>query len=142
MALIKFNNPILKQKSFDVGNLDYGRKTAKKIMLELNKHSIGVGMAAVQIGILERVFVMKYNEVTTFVINPTINRYSNNKVTREEGCLSYPNVYKQIERSVKIWVEYYNGTEIIEQKLSGFIARIFQHEYDHLDGICKVGDNG
>lgn len=139
MALIKSTNPILKMQSFDVGSLEHGINTAKKIMVELNKHSNGLGMAAVQIGILERIFVIKHNNVTTFVINPTINRYSNNKQKRSEGCLSYPGVYKQVDRSVKVWVEYYNGIEVIEQKLSGYIARIFQHEYDHLGGVCKVG---
>lgn len=105
---------------------------------------IAAGLAAPQIGVCLRVFVFRDTSRTdTFkvAINPTITRFDNPLVTRSEGCLSYPGVDAKVARYKAIKVSYMNEDGVtVKEYLKGFEARVFQHELDHLDGICRVGD--
>ena len=99
----------------------------------------GVGLSAVQVGRLYQVFVMQ-DQVTgrpMHVINPKLKNYTNKTETDMEGCLSYPNRIRAVERPSKIWVSYTCGLTGLqrEERLTGLNARIFLHEYDHLQGI-------
>ena len=110
-------------------------ETLKKSMV----HHNGIGLSANQIGIWERAFVMirdmEYNEIIT-CFNPKILKESRKKVTMEEGCLSYPDLYLKIERSESVVVKYEDENKNIHKiKLDGLAARVFQHEYDHMEGI-------
>ena len=102
-------------------------------------HYNGVGLSANQIGIKERAFVMisdMESQDTLTCFNPKIVKESKEMVTMEEGCLSYPEVFLDIVRPETIVVKYEDeGKELHKIKLTGFIARIFQHEYDHMEGI-------
>jgi len=102
-------------------------------------HHKGVGLSANQIGIKERAFVMMSDletEETVTCFNPKIIKESKDMVIMEEGCLSYPELYLEISRPNSIVVKYEDeGKEIHKEKLTGYIARIFQHEYDHMEGI-------
>ena len=102
-------------------------------------HYNGVGLSANQLGIDERVFVMISNmeaQETITCFNPKIIKESKEMVTMEEGCLSYPELYLEIARPETIVVKYEDeGKELHKVKLTGFVARIFQHEYDHMEGI-------
>ncbi len=109
----------------------------KKIM----KTNNGVGLAAPQIGVQKQIFVAELlyegeeNGIFYAVINPKITNISKEKERLEEGCLSLPKLYGEVERPKKIQVEYLN--EMGKKKrlrASGLLARIFQHEIDHLNG--------
>ena len=118
-------------------NLD--RSKLSYTLTENMFHHRGVGLSANQIGIKERVFVMMYDmdtQETITCFNPQIIKESKDEVVMEEGCLSYPELFLDISRSSTIVVKYEDeGKEIHKERLIGFIARIFQHEYDHMEGI-------
>ena len=102
-------------------------------------HHQGVGLSANQIGIEERVFVMMIDiesQETITCFNPRIIKESKDEVVMEEGCLSYPELYLEIPRPSSIIVKYEDESKnLFKRRLEGFIARIFQHEYDHMEGI-------
>lgn len=102
----------------------------------------GVGLAAPQVGVQERMFVCdwsadKKHPVTVY--DPTI-LWSSEEVTRErEGCLSMPGSYVNVTRAKEIEVRFKTGDlEQVQIRLNGWAARIFQHEYDHLDGVMMI----
>lgn len=137
LKLIKEDDPILRQVatpwdfSLDGDPNDLIRRMAKT-MIEKN----GIGLAAPQVGISKRIFIMG-NDTKLFVcINPEILE-EENVVVDTEGCLSFPNLWLKVKRSDKIKVKYYNalGQEVITE-FTGLISRVYQHERDHLDGIC------
>lgn len=98
----------------------------------------GLGLAANQLGLPYRVFVIKSNPVIA-VFNPIIVDTSSERVYLEEGCLSYPGLAVKVKRPKKIKVRYTqpNG-EVVTKVFEGLTARIFQHEIDHLDGIAHI----
>ena len=106
--------------------------------------SNGLGLAANQIGITKRVFVMGSNNIPGFpapfaVFNPRIIESSKEEVLDQEGCLSYPGLFLTVKRPQWIVAEYQNSQgDIIEAKFEGYLAKCFQHELDHLDGVCFV----
>ena len=113
-----------------------------KLTYTLNEnmfHHKGVGLSANQIGIEERVFVMMIDiesQETITCFNPRIIKESKDEVVMEEGCLSYPELYLEIPRPSSIIVKYEDeGKNIFKRRFDEYIARIFQHEYDHMEGI-------
>ena len=127
------HNPV-KQCSY---NLD--RSKLSYTLTENMFHYNGVGLSANQIGIDERVFVMISDmdtQETITCFNPKIVKESKDTIVMEEGCLSYPELFLDIPRPSSVVVKYEDeGKEIHKERLIGFIARIFQHEYDHMEGI-------
>lgn len=108
-------------------------------MLETMKANNGVGLAATQVGKPVRLCVVKFERKTYILINPKIKSKSWGKEISEEGCLSFPGQFFPIKRSKKVKVVTQNkaGKEILLEA-EGFLARIFQHEIDHLDGILFI----
>lgn len=107
-------------------------KNMAKTMIENN----GIGLAGPQIGVMKRVFVMGNQDKLFACINPEILDASGN-VMDQEGCLSFPDLWLNIRRAETIKVRYQNAMgEIIETEFTGLMARVYQHERDHLDGIC------
>ena len=136
--LIPSNDKLLHEKIVKCSyNLDRGKLSYT--LTENMFHHNGVGLSANQIGIRERAFVMisdMESQDTLTCFNPKIVKESKEMVTMEEGCLSYPEVFLDIPRPETIVVKYEDeGKELHKIKLTGFIARIFQHEYDHMEGI-------
>ena len=136
--LIPSNDKLLHEKIVKCSyNLDRGKLSYT--LTENMFHHNGVGLSANQIGIKERAFVMisdMESQDTLTCFNPKIVKESKEMVTMEEGCLSYPELYLEIDRPETIVVKYEDeGKELHKIKLTGFIARIFQHEYDHMEGI-------
>ena len=116
-----------------------------KKMIEIMLRAPGVGLAANQIGILKKIVTVNiYNEKKDtnriyVLFNPVIISYSKKKILMEEGCLSLPKQYAEIERSEEIVVEYLNNeNELLKEKKNGFEARVLQHEIDHLQGKLFV----
>lgn len=101
----------------------------------------GVGLAANQVGIHKTFFIAEINGRIKLFINPKITYLSEEKNADKEGCLSFPEIFKYIQRSSQITVQYfdYRIKKIIKENYSGFSARVIQHEYDHLVGTCQVG---
>ena len=118
-------------------NLD--RSELAQTLVESMLHHRGVGLSANQIGINERAFAMVADIETMQVIvvfNPKIIKEYNKKETMEEGCLSYPETFLQIERPYGIVVKFEDEDKKVHKiKMEGLMARIFQHEYDHMEGI-------
>ena len=136
--LIPSNDKLLHEKIVKCSyNLDRGKLSYT--LTENMFHHDGVGLSANQIGIKERAFVMisdMESQDTLTCFNPKIVKESKEMVTMEEGCLSYPELFLDIARPETIVVKYEDeGKELHKIKLTGFIARIFQHEYDHMEGI-------
>ena len=104
-----------------------------------DRHHRGVGLSANQIGIEERAFAMVSDIETMQVIvvfNPKIIKQYSKKEKMEEGCLSYPETFLEIERPWGIVVKFEDEEKTVHKvKMEGLMARIFQHEYDHMEGI-------
>jgi len=138
-------HPKLRQQAKTIIKVTQSEIDLSKKMVDLMLDAPGVGLAANQIGILKKIVTVRIhdeeNEIdNTYVLfNPKIKSYSKKKVIMEEGCLSLPKQYADIERPESITIEYINEkNEIIEGKKNGFEARVLQHEIDHLDGKLFV----
>ena len=119
------------------------RQDRERLMIEMMVANRGIGLAAPQVGALIRLFVIEVDGATFPCYNPKVVDGSHNMVTDLEGCLSFPDLYFKVER--KEWVtgvfQDSYGHEITKT-FDGMAARCYQHELDHLDGICftsKVG---
>ena len=107
-------------------------KAMSKLMVLHN----GIGLAAPQCGISKRIFVMGNSDHLVACINPEIIS-GNERVRDQEGCLSFPDLWMYVERYKDISVEYYNvAGERVQQEFIGLMARVYQHELDHLNSIC------
>jgi peptide deformylase len=113
-------------------------------MIDFMLANNGIGLAANQIGIAKRVFVMGSHNIEGFplpfaVFNPVIKETSQEQVLDKEGCLSYPGLFLTVKRPSWAIAEYQDKDgNLKEIKVDGYLAKCFQHEYDHLDGICFV----
>ena len=118
---------------------DLDRPEMSRILKENMVHYGGVGLSANQIGIGERVFIMMLNmetEETITCFNPRIIKRYDDNVWCEEGCLSFPDEIINVERPDRIVVKYEDEDKKDHKiKLSGMAARVFLHEFDHLEGI-------
>lgn len=107
-----------------------------KQMVQTLRLNNGLGLAAPQVGEPVRLFVIELDYDLYVMINPVIKNFSKDKVEMEEGCLSFPGVFRQIKRSKKVTVSYWDQAGKKQTlKARGLLARAIQHEYDHLDGI-------
>ena len=118
-------------------NLD--RHHLSRVLIDNMIHHNGIGISANQIGIWERAFAMvrdiENNEVMV-CFNPRIIKSYSEEVEMEEGCLSYPELFLKIKRPDKIIVKYEDEDKKTHKlKLQGLASRVFQHEYDHMEGI-------
>ena len=136
--LIPSDDPLL-HKKIKKCSYDLDRSKLSYTLTENMFHHNGVGLSANQIGIEERAFVMMIDidaQETITCFNPRIIKESKDEVVMEEGCLSYPELFIEISRPRSIIVKYEDeGKSIFKRRLDGYIGRIFQHEYDHMEGI-------
>ena len=142
--IVTIPDPILKKKSLPIKNVDSSVKKLMDDMLETMYAAPGIGLAAVQVGVLKRVVVIdlsKKEEKTPplFFVNPEIISTSEEQVSYEEGCLSIPNQFAEIKRPNRCHVKYldYNGKKK-DLKADGLLATCIQHEIDHLNGILFI----
>ena len=136
--IIQLGDPTLRKKSFEV--TDFGERTQTLLddMRETLIKAQGAGLAAPQVGVLRRVFIVSVDDEYYECINPVITQKSGSQVG-EEGCLSVKGKFGTVERPNKVTVKAFdrNGKPFTV-KAEGFLARAFCHEYDHLDGIVYV----
>ena len=146
--ILKYGSSAIRKNSVEITNDDNLVEIVKNLFDTLKKDG-GLGLAAPQIGILKRIFLMdtsplnkddpEIEKVEQAFINPEILERSSETINYEEGCLSIPGIYEIVERPAKIKVRYQDSFfNTIEKELDGMQARIFQHEYDHLDGILFI----
>lgn len=139
----KKGDDILSKKSKEVEHIDDKIKELSQDMLETMYKNDGVGLAACQVGILKRIIVYDYLYVEEdgkkspmVMINPVIKNRSKSMVFVEEGCLSFPDEYKEVKRHEKVTVEY---TDLDGKRKTlhakDLEAVVIQHETDHLDGV-------
>lgn len=134
----KFGDPILKTKARAVKEFDETLRAEIAHMGELMRDALGIGLAANQVGVLNRVLVYRVHEQAPVaaLVNPEIEWRSSAEEIAEEGCLSLPQVHVDVERPVHIRVSARDGFgEPIVVEASGLEARVIQHEIDHLDGV-------
>ena len=137
-------NEILRQKSLPVEVVNEETQTLMNDMLETMYAAPGIGLAAIQVGIPKRVIVLDIaqkdgGKKPMFFVNPEIIKKSENNSTYEEGCLSVPGQFAEIERPNNCLIRYldYNGTPQ-EIEAEGMLATCIQHEIDHLEGILFI----
>ncbi len=143
--VVLFPDPVLRKETVDVEHFDDDLRATVAGMFERMFESHGVGLAAPQVGLTQRIFVLNDEgdaekpERNMAIINPTIKKTFGKKAPLEEGCLSLPGVNADITRPDGCLVHAFDehGNEY-ENQFTGFLSRIIQHEYDHLQGVLLV----
>ena len=149
LPIVAYGDPVLRKKAEEISE-DYP-KLNKLIadMFETMYEARGVGLAAPQIGLPIRLFIV---DATPFAegedaepaaegfkrvfINPIIFEETGDEWPFEEGCLSIPNIREEVKRKSNLKIEYYDENwELYEEELDGVLARVVQHEYDHIEGV-------
>jgi peptide deformylase len=124
--------------------VDGDAEQLEKDMIEFMLANRGIGLAANQIGLTKRVFVMGSNTIPNFptpfaVFNPVIKEASIESVLDQEGCLSYPDLFLTVKRPRWIVAEYQDSKGTVKEiRIDGYLSKCFQHEFDHLNGVCFV----
>jgi len=146
VPIIIYGSSVLRQKSNDLeGNDDIISLAVN--MKETLRNAGGLGLAAPQVGLLKNIFVIDTSpledegikQIQRAYINPEILNFGDDHVYYNEGCLSIPEIFEDVHRPEKIEVRYRDEQyNLHEEILDGLIARIYQHEYDHLEGILFV----
>ena len=134
-----FGDPVLLSRASPVGGFDDKLAALAADMHETMKAAPGVGLAAPQVGVPRRLFVFDSGEESGAYANPEIVWRSEETQEGEEGCLSIPGIYFPVVRAMRVRVtaQLVDGRPV-EREAEGFLARIFQHEIDHLDGVLFV----
>ncbi len=146
--IVTLPEPVLRRKAHAVTKVDKNLQTLIDDMIETMRDAPGVGLAAPQIGLSERLIVVEYCERAEdvdkeeapkkvwAVLNPEIVKASEEKLLGVEGCLSIPGLVGEVERHAAIQVKGLNRHgKPLKIKAEGWLARIFQHEVDHLNGV-------
>lgn len=131
-----FGDPVLKTRASKVKEFDEALQRLAQDMLATMREREGVGLAANQVGRLRRVLVAGVEDDEYVVVNPVIETSSEETEAGGEGCLSIPGIQVEVERPVAVTVtgQDTNG-EPVRLEAEGLLARILQHEIDHLDGV-------
>jgi len=145
LALLEENNPQLLEVSEEWDfRIDGSPEELVRAMSKFMSDNGGVGLAAPQLGIKKRIFIMGNFTKLVACINPKIVSLSEERVNDFEGCLSFPDLFMKVKRPASVVVQYNTASgELVERELTGLESRVFLHEYDHLIGITfdqRVGD--
>jgi len=155
LPICTYGNPILRKKAEEVKIVNDEIRALAKEMLETMYEERGVGLAAEQVGRSERMFVIDIPpdsdigegdvrdnpevEMPLILINPKITGHTDDVQIGEEGCLSFPEIFANVERWYEVDAEYTDLDGIVRQlHAKGLLSRAVQHELDHLDGILLV----
>ncbi len=151
LPIVAYGDPVLRKETEEIDANYPDLKQLIADMFETMYHSKGVGLAAPQIGLPIRLFIVDaagFNEdgeapelegFKRVFINPIIIEEKGKEWKFEEGCLSIPGIREEVSRKPELTIEYYNENfELVEEKLDGLGARVVQHEYDHIEGVLFV----
>jgi len=132
----RFGDPVLKTRAAPVENFDESLVRLTQDMLATMRDQEGVGLAANQVGRLKRVFVASIEDEEYVVVNPVLADWSQTTESLPEGCLSIPGIQVDVERPTAVTV---SGQDVsgkpLELRATDLLARVLQHEVDHLDGV-------
>jgi peptide deformylase len=144
LDIVTLGDEVLKEKCTPVKTFDNGLRLLVDAMFETLVEADGVGLAAPQVGILKRLFVVEIrDEVKQAFINPQIIQTSVETCVMEEGCLSIPGIWHDVTRPEKITVQAQGvDGKPFTVTAEGLYARTIQHEYDHLDGVLFIDHLG
>jgi len=132
-------DPVLRERALEVAAFDRGLRKLAKRMIRIMHDAPGVGLAAPQVGALQRLLVYDVAEEPRVLVNPVLDEFSEEIEEFDEGCLSVPGVTMPVERPVGVRVRAFDAAgEPLEFHAEGFAARVIQHEYDHLEGVLIV----
>jgi len=145
LPIITLPDPLLRKKSAPIETVDDEVRGLTNSMLETMYAAPGIGLAAVQIGVLRRVFVLdtakgeKVPKQPFVLINPEILSFGDTPRVHEEGCLSIPQMYAEVERPALVRVRYVDlEGQQQEQDFADLQATVVQHEIDHLEGVLFI----
>jgi peptide deformylase len=134
----KFGDPVLRSKARPIEVFDDALRDEISRMASLMHDSMGIGLAATQVGALRRLLVyrVEHDSPINVLINPELEWSGKEKEWMEEGCLSLPRVHVEVERPIHVRVRAQDAAgEPVTIEASGLEARVIQHEMDHLDGV-------
>jgi len=133
--ILKDNHPVLRETAKEIPKINPNIHKLLKNMADTMYDARGIGLAAPQIGISKRAIVIDVGDGLIALLNPEIT-CAEGEETDQEGCLSYPGIVGDVTRAAKVTVRGLDpGGKEVEYKAEGLLARAFQHEIDHLNGI-------
>lgn len=137
LEIVKDGHPALKKSAKRIKSMGEDTQKLAEGMIETLRESGGVGLAANQVGVPVRMIAVMHDmDDIRIYVNPRITKFSDEKEYTDEGCLSFPMLYGKVGRSLKVTVCAQDvNMKNIKLDAEGFLARIFQHETDHLNGI-------
>jgi peptide deformylase len=139
LEIRRFGDPVLRSPALEVVEFDDRLRALAEDMSETMRAAPGVGLAAPQVAVSRRLFTFDSGEESGAYANPQIVWRSPETQEGEEGCLSIPGIFFPVTRAMKVRVHARTvDGATVETEAEGFLARIFQHEIDHLDGVLFV----
>ncbi|MCH8027520.1 MAG: peptide deformylase [candidate division Zixibacteria bacterium] len=138
--IVKYGDPVLREVSETIDTVNSEIKDLVSDLIDTLKEASGLGLAAVQIGVLLRLFIVDMTAIDPTAalkvyINPEILETSEEQIELEEGCLSFPGIYQKVIRPVRVKVRATDvDGNVFEEELDEMLARAVLHEYDHLEG--------
>ena len=145
MKILLVPHPVLRQKANKLEIIEKEDLQIAYQMMETMIKAPGVGLAANQVGLLKQIVTINFEDKESdkkdsyILFNPKIKKYSKETIIMEEGCLSLPEQYADVERPKEIVIEYIDeNKQKVKKEVNGFEARILQHEIDHLSGKLFV----
>jgi peptide deformylase len=132
-------DPVLRERAREVTTFDRSLRKLAKRMIRIMHDAPGIGLAATQVGVVERLLVYDVDDDPRVLVNPVVEPVSEERKVSDEGCLSVPGVTLPVERSVNIRVRAQDeGGRPVDFVAEELEARVIQHELDHLDGVLIV----
>jgi peptide deformylase len=145
LQVVHYPEPVLRKRADDVPEVDDSVRSTVAAMFRTMYEDKGVGLAAPQVGLRKRILVLNPTgdpdeaDQELALVNPTIVDRSGPTTRMEEGCLSFPGIYAEVERPDRCRVRALTPAgESVEREFEGFLSRVIQHEYDHLEGVLLV----
>lgn len=141
LKIATYPQPILRQTAKNVEVFNQELKDLATAMAKIMYEDDGIGLAATQVSISQRLLVIGHRDGKSFkaYVNPEITFFSKDKSVNEEGCLSLPKIYGLVQRAKKIHIKYQDlDGQWQKEKIKDFNAIILQHEVDHLNGILFI----
>jgi len=134
-----FGDPVLRQRAREVDSFDDHLVRLADAMMTTMLDAPGVGLAAPQVGVLKRLFTWAVADSQGAVVNPVIVDASDDTLSDDEGCLSFPGLFYPVARPLTVTVAHQDlGGDDQRRSIDGFLARVFLHEIDHLNGVLFI----
>jgi peptide deformylase len=132
-------DPVLHERAVEISSFDRALHKLARRMIRIMHEAPGVGLAATQLGVLQRVLVYDLDDEARVLVNPVLSGFADETEEGDEACLSVPGIAVPVERPVSVRVRAFDADgEPLDYIAEGFEARVIQHEHDHLEGVLIV----